>query len=207
MGGSHAGFVKNPTTFLRCEEVEKGEKTRKEIEEKLTEAMLRECVKCGYKFYKEEGCNKMTCKCGAKMCYLCKKEVKDYSHFYCPLFSDNKRIHQMELVKVAEEAKLKLVEENILLTVDPTQGIVMPSGSGVNTDDVRAMLFQRWSYDPEAYEVEEVKGVEITARRGKKTVGVFSTCMAISYIYTAMIIMQHFSYCTIMSICLFCRVL
>ena len=119
MGGSHAGFVKNPTTFLRCEEVEKGEKTRKEIEEKL----------------------------------------------------------------------------------------VMPSGSGVNTDDVRAMLFQRWSYDPEAYEVEEVKGVEITARRGKKTVGVFSTCMAISYMYTAMIIMQHFSYCTIMSICLFCRVL
>ena len=113
----------------------------------------------------------------------------------------------MELVKVAEEAKLKLVEENIILTVDPTQGIVMPSGSGVNTDDVRAMLFQRWSYDPEAYEVEEVKGVEITARRGKKTVGVFSTCMAISYIYTAMIIMQHFSYCTIMSICLFCRVL
>ena len=36
-------------------------------------------------------------------------------------------------------------------------------------------------YDPEAYEVEveEVKGVEITARRGKKTVGVFSTYMAI----------------------------
>lgn len=58
-------------------------------------------------------------------------------------------------------------------------------------------------YDPEAYEVEEVKGVEITARRGKKTVGVFSTYMAISYMYTSMIIMQHFSYCTIMSICLF----
>ena len=35
--------------------------------------------------------------------------------------------------------------------------------------------------NPEAYEVEveEVKGVEITARRGKKTVGVFSTYMAI----------------------------
>ena len=34
---------------LRCDEVEKGESTRKKIEEKLTEAMLRECWKCNKK--------------------------------------------------------------------------------------------------------------------------------------------------------------
>ena len=33
-------------------------------------------------FFKEEGCNKMMCSCGAQMCYLCKQPVKDYSHFY-----------------------------------------------------------------------------------------------------------------------------
>ena len=34
---------------LRCDEVEKTEGTRKEIEEKLTEAMIRECPKCNKK--------------------------------------------------------------------------------------------------------------------------------------------------------------
>ena len=34
---------------LRCDEVEKTEGTRKEIEEKLTEAMIRECWKCNKK--------------------------------------------------------------------------------------------------------------------------------------------------------------
>ena len=34
---------------LRCDEVEKTESTRKEIEEKLTEAMIRECWKCNKK--------------------------------------------------------------------------------------------------------------------------------------------------------------
>ena len=34
---------------LRCDEVEKTEGTRKEIEEKLTEAMIRECWKCSKK--------------------------------------------------------------------------------------------------------------------------------------------------------------
>ena len=33
-------------------------------------------------FFKEEGCNKMMCSCGAQMCYLCKQPVEDYSHFY-----------------------------------------------------------------------------------------------------------------------------
>ena len=33
-------------------------------------------------FFKEEVCNKMACSCGALMCYLCKKPVEDYTHFY-----------------------------------------------------------------------------------------------------------------------------
>jgi hypothetical protein len=33
------------------------------------------------KFFKEEGCNKMTCSCGAQMCYVCGQPVKSYKHF------------------------------------------------------------------------------------------------------------------------------
>lgn len=47
----------------------------------MTEALLRKCYKCTRTFFKEEGCNKMTCFCGAMMCYICDQPVKNYGHF------------------------------------------------------------------------------------------------------------------------------
>jgi len=129
---------------LRCEEVENSneEMHRKKIEEKLSQAMIRECPnpKCGAKFMKEEGCNKMTCpKCHTKMCYLCKKEVKDYTHFYgqggaptpgktCPLWSDSASLHEKEVAQAAKKAREELADANIVLkdASDPTKGIPDP---------------------------------------------------------------------------------
>ena len=42
------------------------------IETKMTEALIRTCYQCKKPFLKVDGCNKMTCACGAKMCYLCR---------------------------------------------------------------------------------------------------------------------------------------
>jgi TRIAD3 protein (E3 ubiquitin-protein ligase RNF216) len=67
-----------------CHEVEKQSdvKYRLTIEEQMTEAKIRRCPKCNTQFFKEEGCNKMTCRCQTTMCYICRKTNIDYDH-YC----------------------------------------------------------------------------------------------------------------------------
>ena len=49
----------------------------------MTKARVRECKKCNTRFYKIEGCNKMTCTCDANMCYICRADitVEKYNHF------------------------------------------------------------------------------------------------------------------------------
>ena len=123
---------------LRCEEVEKDAEVRKRtyIEKKMTEAMIRKCYKCSKPFVKADGCNKMTCDCGASMCYLCRQPVRDYKHFFgqggvaqagqtCPLWSDNNSIHERDVARGALEAKSEMDKENpeVKLKHDPTNGI------------------------------------------------------------------------------------
>ncbi|XP_050501008.1 uncharacterized protein LOC126880956 isoform X2 [Diabrotica virgifera virgifera] len=116
----------------KCDEVEKDDdvKARVYVENKMTEALLRKCYKCAKSFFKEEGCNKMTCVCGATMCYVCKQPVKDYKHFnglggdkfeLCPLYSDSNEINRSNVLKAAEAAKSK-VDPN-KLKIDPTLDI------------------------------------------------------------------------------------
>ncbi|GBG66893.1 hypothetical protein CBR_g72648 [Chara braunii] len=79
-------LCKQPAHFpLLCVKVEKKEATdfRLTVEEKMTLAVLRACTACKAELLKTEGCNKITCRCGHKMCYVCRASIKDYSHF-CP---------------------------------------------------------------------------------------------------------------------------
>lgn len=76
----------------RCDEIEKKDevKLRLQFKEKMTEAKIRTCHKCKAKFTKSDGCNKMTCRCGAKMCYICRKPNIDYDNFCRHLRDPNK---------------------------------------------------------------------------------------------------------------------
>nr|XP_018912992.1 PREDICTED: uncharacterized protein LOC109041192 isoform X2 [Bemisia tabaci] len=126
---------------LRCDEVERDAdvKARLLIEEKMTEALARECYNCKAKFIKEDGCNKMTCgHCGKLSCYICRQPVTDYSHFNgdggdrvdkCPLWSDNDLLHVDAVRLTAEAVKNKLIKENpgLKLKVDPT--LVLPENA------------------------------------------------------------------------------
>ena len=83
---------------LRCEEVQNNRRDegRLKIEEALSEAKMRTCPKCNNKFIKSVGCNRMTCACGMKMCYVCRKPLdkvrgKGYKHF-CQVFECNHKL-------------------------------------------------------------------------------------------------------------------
>lgn len=119
---------------LRCSEVEKKTQTnaRLTVEEAMTEARLRLCRKCKTKFYKTEGCNKMTCTCGAILCYICRADISKigYAHFCqaphcdhskcnkCKLFSDSTeddRIAMYEAGLTALHVSLQLLYSNIII--------------------------------------------------------------------------------------------
>ncbi|KAF7634559.1 RRM domain-containing protein [Meloidogyne graminicola] len=77
---------------ISCKELDKKEKDMKdkqerEIEKQLNEAIVRKCPRCGIQFIKEEGCNKMVCRCGMTQCYLCRESDIIYDHF-CQHFRD-----------------------------------------------------------------------------------------------------------------------
>lgn len=105
-----------------CEDIEQDENVlaRTYIENKMTEAILRECYKCNMKFVKSGGCNTIVCPCGAQMCYICRKPVTDlYLHRGCQKHSVAKMDEEMVM-----EAALKAKKEVIsILKIDPTIGM------------------------------------------------------------------------------------
>ncbi|KAI0200002.1 hypothetical protein F4808DRAFT_174473 [Astrocystis sublimbata] len=103
-----------------CAEVEadRGLNARHTVEEAMTEALVRRCNNCKNPFVKLDGCNKIRCtKCGTMQCDVCRKTIKDYSHFndprrggkpgQCPLFDESQGRYEKEV----KEAQKKMAEE------------------------------------------------------------------------------------------------
>jgi len=121
---------------IRCDQVESKKEMggRTKVEEAMTNALVRTCPRpmCRRKFLKESGCNKMTCSCGALVCYVCNQEIPAsvaYKHFCqtphcnhskcnkCPLYVDTT---QADKVKVANAAKkaARSVRKNVKVDVN-----------------------------------------------------------------------------------------
>ncbi|KAI0171764.1 hypothetical protein GGR52DRAFT_547518 [Hypoxylon sp. FL1284] len=58
---------------------------RTQVEHAMSMAVKRVCPRCSTSFVKTAGCNKLTCPCGYKMCYVCRKDIgtanEGYQHF------------------------------------------------------------------------------------------------------------------------------
>ncbi|KAF3912342.1 hypothetical protein AA313_de0206384 [Arthrobotrys entomopaga] len=114
---------------LTCEENAKEENKglRRNVEEAMTEALLRKCGKCALPYVKESGCNKIICsRCSSMNCYLCSKVIKDYKHFNdpnrggkvgnCLLFDNTEERHQNEVQAAEQAAIAKIRAENPEIT-------------------------------------------------------------------------------------------
>ncbi|KAE9547243.1 hypothetical protein FO519_009544, partial [Halicephalobus sp. NKZ332] len=103
---------------VSCLELDELDRQNK-LEPKLSEIVVRVCHRCKLQFVKGNGCNKMTCRCGAKQCYLCRQPVEDYSHFCecgwnevsgkcptcskaCPLFGDPEERDRIQMNEVTK---------------------------------------------------------------------------------------------------------
>jgi len=128
----------------RCEELESDiqARARKYIEDEMTRALVRTCYKCKKSFIKMDGCNKMTCTCGAKMCYICREPIVDYKHFNgpggeakqkCPLYSTEKLLHVDAVEAVAKKALEEVISENpdLKLKHDPSK--ILPRADQAKT--------------------------------------------------------------------------
>ncbi|RDB24555.1 hypothetical protein Hypma_008324 [Hypsizygus marmoreus] len=95
-----------PRTCKEVVEADKALDGRHAIEEAMSEALMRICPKCSKPFVKEHGCNMMTCICGARSCYVCKKAIKSYTHFTgrCATIADE-ALHADDVRKAAEKAQ------------------------------------------------------------------------------------------------------
>ncbi|KAK9373746.1 uncharacterized protein V1513DRAFT_432495 [Lipomyces chichibuensis] len=119
---------------------EDGLTARHQVEEAMTQALLRQCTRCRQRFFKEDGCNKMTCSnCLNTMCYVCNQPIVGYDHFNqggsyingkCPLYDDTRKRHQEEIARAENAASQQVLRENSKLY---EEDVVVPDVRFVRT--------------------------------------------------------------------------
>ncbi|XP_015429792.1 PREDICTED: uncharacterized protein LOC107186444 [Dufourea novaeangliae] len=128
---------------LKCY-AERTDKARLFLEEKMTEALVRKCKRCSRPYFKEDGCNKITCSCRAQMCYICDEEITGYDHFdrmnvltqrLCPLHSNSVTLNDQTVEAVANETLKYIAEKDPNVKVDMSS-LVKTGKSTIYTADV-----------------------------------------------------------------------
>ncbi|KAB5531024.1 hypothetical protein PHYPO_G00136120 [Pangasianodon hypophthalmus] len=112
-----------------CEQVLERDEIRLRVafEERMTAARVRKCHKCSAGLVKSEGCNRMSCRCGAFMCYLCREPINGYNHFCqharspgapcrqckkCSLWTDPTQDDERIIQEIQKEGEAELNKKN-----------------------------------------------------------------------------------------------
>ena len=142
---------------FRCEEVveNRRDEGRLEIEEALSQAKMRTCPKCHQKFIKSDGCNKMTCACGTKMCYVCRKPLDDenpYDHFCRVPHCDHRSCGKCRMYTNDEEDDARAMREAGIAAKRAFEAKIRArdadAGATGTTDDLRLVDVDELMRDP-----------------------------------------------------------
>ena len=86
------------------------------VEDMMSKSIVRECPSCHLHYFKEEGCNHMTCtRCKTEFCHLCLAVITGHvsEHFQkCKQSMDNIKYNQEQVQKARDEG-LKKYEINV----------------------------------------------------------------------------------------------
>eukprot|EP00158_Paraphelidium_tribonemae_P005646 Partr_v1_DN27443_c0_g1_i7_m72071 putative Ring finger protein len=66
-----------------CRARSEEDQLRLAVEKAMTDALVRTCPQCQTRLMKSDGCNKIVCKCGYSICYICRQDIRQegYAHF------------------------------------------------------------------------------------------------------------------------------
>ncbi|KAH8833256.1 hypothetical protein DL96DRAFT_717888 [Flagelloscypha sp. PMI_526] len=131
------------------------------VERKVDEAIKRVCPQCNTSFVKESGCNKVSCPCGYKMCYICRADIREmgYQHF-CTHFNPNpgrkcdecdkclihQDLNEEEIIaQVKEKAREEWKRKNKKQTVDEDEEA--RNAHGMKADEIGLAGFDAWLFE------------------------------------------------------------
>ncbi|KIY65531.1 hypothetical protein CYLTODRAFT_445289 [Cylindrobasidium torrendii FP15055 ss-10] len=138
---------------------------QRNVEEAMTQALVRHCPRCNQAFVKESGCNKMVCtRCRAISCYTCRTIIQNYDHFRsdrdgpnstrkCRIYDPEgvDQVHENDVAAARERARAQLedndeplyVEQAVPARVDVTsaiEGTNVGGGGGMGRRMLRAIF-------------------------------------------------------------------
>jgi hypothetical protein len=151
---------------------------RTQVEQAMSMAIKRVCPRCNTSFVKNAGCNKLTCPCGYKMCYVCRKDIGGtgdgpdvgYRHFCehfrpegdpkpctqcskCNLWESENTELVLDQAKEEAERKWKEMEKRDLSV---TEKAFLETGVAANSSGARTVenvfLRGRWPTLPEFFD-------------------------------------------------------
>ena len=140
--------------------------------ENLTNEFTIAC-KCGLRIQRYDGCNKLTCRCGTKYCWICKALINDYNHFNgaCVLYGEPTNANMLrydERLRINRETEQRRISaENRRIEQERIENLRLEREREILDQQLRAAFKLKQAEEAERARLEEerIKNIRLAERR------------------------------------------